>query len=58
MNRHMLGRSLQFLGLVILPLGIVSELDGIVTLGQSLLIAGVGMAVFYVGYVLQPRALA
>jgi hypothetical protein len=44
---------LQFLGLIILPFGIASELMGKVGLGQSLLIAGVGIVVFYVGYVVQ-----
>jgi hypothetical protein len=55
MSRYTLARALQFLGLLILPFGIASELVGKVGLGQSLLIAGGGMAVFYVGYQLQPR---
>jgi hypothetical protein len=41
--------------MIILPFGIASELLGKVTLGQSMLIAAVGMVVFYVGYVLQHR---
>lgn len=55
MSRHQLGRSLQFVGMLILPFGIVSELVGKVGLGQSLLIAGLGMIVFYIGYVLQHK---
>ena len=50
-----LGRLLQFLGLLVLPFGIASELVGKVGLGQSLLIAGGGALAFYVGYVIQHR---
>jgi hypothetical protein len=53
--RYRLGRVLQFLGLLILPFGIASELMGRVGLGQSLLIALGGIAVFYVGYLIQPH---
>ena len=55
MTRYGLGRMLQFLGMLILPFGIVSELVGEVGLGQSMLIAAGGAAVFYVGYVIQHR---
>jgi len=55
MSRHRVGRMLQFLGLLILPFGIASELVEKVGLGQSLVIAAGGMLVFYVGYVLQHR---
>lgn len=51
--RYRFGRLLQFLGLLILPFGIASELVGKVGLGQSLLIAGGGALLFYVGYVIQ-----
>jgi len=54
--RYQLGRFLQLLGLLILPFGIASELMEKVGLGQSLLIAAGGAALFYVGYVLQARA--
>jgi hypothetical protein len=53
--RHTLARGLQLLGLLILPFGIVSELEEKVSLGQSLLIAAAGACVFYIGYVLQDR---
>jgi hypothetical protein len=53
--RYALGRTLQLVGLLILPFGIASELMGKVGLGQSLLIAAAGATVFYVGYLIQPR---
>ena len=53
--RYRVGRLLQFVGLIILPFGIASELVGRVGLGQSLLIAGVGALMFYAGYVIQNR---
>ena len=54
--RHRLARFLQLLGLLILPFGIVSELEAKVRLGQSLMIAAGGALVFYIGYILQNRA--
>jgi hypothetical protein len=56
MARYRVGRALQLLGLLILPFAIVSELAGRVGLGQSLLIAAAGAAVFYVGFVIQNRS--
>jgi hypothetical protein len=53
---YRIGRVLQFVGLLILPFGIASELVGRVGLGQSLLIAGAGALIFYVGFVIQNRA--
>ena len=53
--RYRIGRLLQLLGLLILPFAIASELMDKVGLGQSLLIAGGGAAVFYVGVQLQHR---
>jgi hypothetical protein len=55
-RRYRLGRLLQFVGLLILPFGIASELVGRVGLGQSLLIAGAGALVFYVGFLVQHRS--
>jgi hypothetical protein len=54
MTRYRIGRALQFVGLLILPFGIASELVGKVGLGRSLLIAGGGVAVFYLGVLIQP----
>lgn len=52
-GRYRVGRVLQFIGLLILPFSIASELVGKVGLGQSLLIAGGGALLFYMGYVVQ-----
>lgn len=51
--RYRIGRVLQFAGLVILPVAILSELEGQVGLGRSLLIAAGGVVIFYTGYALQ-----
>jgi len=56
MWRYRIGRSLQFFGLLILPFAIASELVGEVGLGQSMLIAAAGAAVFYAGFVVQNRS--
>jgi hypothetical protein len=56
MWRYRAGRALQLLGILILPVGIASELVGKVGLGQSLLIAGAGALLFYIGFVIQNRA--
>ena len=56
MTQHGLGRALQFLGLLILPFAIASELSNAVGLGKSMLIAAGGAGIFYVGYVLQARS--
>lgn len=53
MTRHALGRSLQVLGMLILPFSVVSEIVGEVGLGRSMLISAGGALIFYVGYVLQ-----
>jgi hypothetical protein len=47
---------LQLVGLLTLPFAIASELVGRVGLGQSLLIAGAGILVFYMGFVVQHRS--
>jgi hypothetical protein len=56
MSRYRVGRLLQFLGLLILPFGIASELVGKVGLGQSMMIAAGGALVFYVGYAIQHQS--
>ncbi len=55
MSRYRIGRSLQFLGLLILPFAIASELVDKVGLGQSMLIAAAGAVLFYVGFLVQNR---
>lgn len=54
-SRYRLARGLQFVGLLVLPFGIASELMNKVGLGQSMMIAAAGALVFYAGYVLQHR---
>jgi hypothetical protein len=55
MWRYRIGRLLQLVGLFILPFAIVSQLMDKVGLGQSMLIAAGGAAVFYVGFLIQHR---
>ena len=55
LSRRQVGRVLQFVGLLILPFAIASELLERVGLGQSLLIAAAGTGIFYAGFVLQHR---
>jgi hypothetical protein len=55
MTRRGLGRMLQFAALLILPFGMVTQLEGKVGEGGLLLIMAGGSAVFYVGYLLQHR---
>jgi hypothetical protein len=56
MGRYAIGRALQFIGLLILPFAIASELVGRIGLGQSMLVAAGGAVLFYVGFVVQHRA--
>ena len=55
MWRYRIGRSLQFLALLILPFAIASELVGKFGLGQSMLVAAGGAGLFYVGFLVQNR---
>jgi hypothetical protein len=55
MGRYAIGRTLQFIGLLILPFAIASELVGRIGLGQSMLVAAGGAVLFYVGFVVQHR---
>jgi hypothetical protein len=52
---YRLGRFLQTVGLFILPFAIASQLLEKVSLGQSMLMALGGAAIFYIGYVVQHR---
>ena len=51
--RYRLGRVLQFIGLVILPCAISLNLAGKGSVGMTLVIAGAGAAIFYLGWLLQ-----
>ncbi len=53
--RRALGRTLQLVGLLVLPFGMATELVGRVGEGGLLLIAAAGGLVFYMGYVIQHR---
>jgi hypothetical protein len=54
--RYRMARALQFCGLVILPVAIAGNLAEHLTLWRSLSIAGAGMLVFYLGWLLQQGA--
>ena len=54
-DRYAFARSIQVLGMTIPPLAIAAEVFGQVGLGQSLLIAAVGVGIFSIGQRLQPR---
>jgi hypothetical protein len=47
------GRLMQFVALVILPLAMLSQLSGSITLGQMLQFLVVGVGIFTLGYLLQ-----
>lgn len=48
-----LGRLLQIVALVILPLAMVSQLSGSISLGQMLQFMFVAVGIFMIGYLLQ-----
>ena len=48
-----LGRLLQFVALVILPLSMVAQLSGSISLGQMLQFLCVAVGIFTLGYLLQ-----
>jgi len=48
-----LGRFLQFAALVILPLSMMAQLSGAISLGQMLRFLLVGVGIFTMGYLLQ-----
>ena len=53
---YKMGRLLQFLGLLILPAAIAGEVSGRLTLQVSLTVSGVGMGIFFLGWLLQQSA--
>ena len=48
-----LGRLLQFVALVILPLAMLAQLSGSISLGQMLQFMFVAVGIFTLGYLLQ-----
>ena len=53
---YRLARFLQLLGLIILPVAIAGEVAGKIDLRLSLTLSGCGMAVFFVGWLIQKGA--
>jgi hypothetical protein len=53
---YKLGRGLQFLGLIILPVAIAGEIGDHLKLWHSLALSGVGVIVFLLGWLLQQAA--
>jgi hypothetical protein len=53
---YRLGRILQFLGLIILPVAMAGEIGGHLKLWTSLSLSGVGIVVFLLGWLLQQAA--
>jgi len=50
---YKLGRFLQLVGLLILPIAMAGQIEGSVGLGKMLMMAGVGVVVFLFGRWLQ-----
>jgi hypothetical protein len=52
---YKIGRAFQVVGMIVLPVGMVGNIydQRLVTVRDSLVIAGVGIAVFGVGWLLQ-----
>jgi hypothetical protein len=50
---YKVGRFLQLAGLLILPAAVAGNVAEKLSLGQSLLLSGAGMAVFFIGWLLQ-----
>ncbi len=53
MTRYGIGRTIQFLGLLILPFGMATELVGKTGEGGLLAIMAGGALLFYIGYQIQ-----
>jgi hypothetical protein len=52
---YRLGRVMQFLALIILPVAIAGNLAESLTLWQSLSLSGAGVVVFLIGWMLQEK---
>ncbi len=53
---YRLGRFLQLLGLVILPVAISGNVAEKLDLRQSLTLSGAGIAIFFLGWLMQQNA--
>jgi len=54
--RYRLGRLLQLIGLIVLPMAIAGNAAEKLSLGESLVISAAGMGVFSLGWLLQQGA--
>jgi hypothetical protein len=53
---YKVGRVLQLAGLVILPVAVSGEVSGGLTLKEELILSGIGIAVFFAGWLVQQTA--
>jgi hypothetical protein len=53
---YKVGRALQLAGLLLLPVAVAGELAGTLTLKEELILAGVGVAAFLAGWLVQQAA--
>jgi hypothetical protein len=53
---YKLGRFLQFVGLIVLPVAIAGNVAEKLNLRDSLIMAGAGMLIFLLGWLLQQSA--
>ena len=56
--RYHLGRLLQLVGMIVLPVSIAGEVAGNLTLGDSLRLSTLGIVIFVVGWLVQRGAKA
>jgi hypothetical protein len=54
--RYRLGRLLQLVGMILLPIGISGEIAGKLTLKDELVLLLIGVAVFTAGWLVQQGA--
>jgi hypothetical protein len=50
---YKLGRVLQLVGLIVLPVAMAGNIADRVTLGNMLVLTGAGVVVFFIGWLLQ-----
>jgi len=53
---YKVGRALQISGMIILPIAMAGEVAGKLDLKQMLILAGLGIVVFFLGWLLQEAA--
>jgi hypothetical protein len=53
---YSVARILQFVGLILLPVAMAGNIEGSLDLRQMLMLAGVGIGVFILGWLLQQAA--